>query len=449
MSRKTTNRHETQGSDTVTVTPKTPPSDNHLVVAHLQRMPHIAASGLIYLSVLVLVCGLLYSALAEIDTVVECRALAVAECRKMNVLSDRNGYLIRICVSEGQSVAQGTPLFVIHSKETIRCSARIEELRHAIPLKRQNYENQAAKLREKLHHGQRRSQNAKAVLRLRLDQNRLRLDGTDSELVFQRKEVARVTQELEATRRLLAKGAATATELRHLHSQLERAQAEVKKNQSLRNVTLKEKSILEARLAEESAACENDKALLEREIRSLELDKQVTLGRMESERKAQARMLAVKDPRERTSAAAGTDPNILRAPKAGVVSELCFRNEGQYVKESDVLCTIVPADGPICMEVVIANKDVGFVEEGMAIRYKFDAFPYADYGPLKGTVAAIAPSAVKDGTDRFVYRLRGTVDSAYFTIRGRRYAIKPGMTGRAEIITGSRRVLASLVRKLR
>jgi len=53
------------------------------------------------------------------------------------------------------------------------------------------------------------------------------------------------------------------------------------------------------------------------------------------------------------------------------LSELYFKTTGQYVRESDLLCTIIPANSPLYMDITIANRDIGFVEENLKIKYIF------------------------------------------------------------------------------
>jgi hemolysin D len=105
---------------------------------------------------------------------------------------------------------------------------------------------------------------------------------------------------------------------------------------------------------------------------------------------------------------------IVRAEETGIISELFFKNTGDYIRESDLLCTIIPAGSPLYMDVIVANKDIGFIEEEMGIKYKFDAFPYMDYGVIKGKVSAIAPSAVEDKQLGFIYHIQGSLEIPFF-----------------------------------
>jgi HlyD family secretion protein len=85
----------------------------------------------------------------------------------------------------------------------------------------------------------------------------------------------------------------------------------------------------------------------------------------------------------------------------------------------------------------------------MEIKYKFDAFPYTDYGTLHGKVLLISPSAVEDKVQSFVYHVQGTLDQTYFEIKRKKYFIKAGMTATAELITEKKSIFAMLFRKVK
>ena len=244
------------------------PSENYMVIEHLQKMPNIFSRGLLYLVVLFLLSGLIYSLVSEIDVVVECRAVARPDTQPIPVMADRYGTIDRIFISEGQTVEKNTPLFSIHYGE----------------------------------------------------QNKREKSG---------------------------------------------------------------------------------------------------------------------------------DAAIIRAGYAGTVSKIYLKNEGEPIEKSDLLCTILPVNGPLYMDITVANKDIGFIEKGMAIKYKFDAFPYMDCGVILGKVLAISSSAVEDQSMGLVYHLRGSLDTTCFNVREKTYPLKAGMTARAELVTGKKSLFSILFKKLK
>jgi len=299
MEGKEKESQEIEDTEVFRLTPIESPSENYLVVEHLQRMPTIFSRGVLYLIVLVIVSGLIYSLLAEIDIVATCRAVARPASPRTEIHAQTDGYIEKILVSEGQVVEKDAPLFHMQSQGVL------------IPK---------------------------------------------------------------------------------------------------RDMTLLEEEFIAGELGEQEESG-SKKVLTERAMKNREW--------------------------------------IVSAESAGVVEKLYLRSEGEYVREADPLCTILPINAPLYMDITVTNRDIGFIEEDMEIKYKFDAFPYTDYGLLRGKVVAVAPSAIEDSTFGLAYRVRGTLDTPRFTINGKRYPIKPGMTATAEMVRERKSVFSLLFKKLR
>jgi multidrug efflux pump subunit AcrA (membrane-fusion protein) len=146
--------------------------------------------------------------------------------------------------------------------------------------------------------------------------------------------------------------------------------------------------------------------------------------------------------------AAGEGRRWIRAERAGTVLGLNVKETGSEVRASSILCSVLPSEGLLYMDIVVENKDIGIIEPGMAIKYKFDAFPQTEYGILSGAVRTIPSSAVEDRAQRFVFHLHGTLDDPYFEMKGKRYSIRAGMTAIAEITTDRRSLYSLLMRRM-
>jgi len=433
----------------VRITPEQPPSENYLVAEHLQKMPNVFARGLFYVTLLLVMVSVAYICLARIDIVIKCQAVARPASHKIRILSDRNGYIMQVFITEGETVEKDMPLFLVRSRETVNYSAKVEELKQTIPLTEQTYDTKIAAAVEQQEHSEERYQNAVEVLNLKLEQNRMSVGSIDLELAYWEKEVKRLSLELSRAEYLFENRDVPITRCEQARSNLEQAQMELKKLEAKKNIALRVKIIFEEDMTGAKLDFEQEIAVLEKQIKNLELEKKSTLLSMQSELKTNERMLSVRHEGEETSAEGEEASSIIRADQAGTVSELYFRNRGEYIRESDLLCTIVPAGSPLYMEITVANEDIGFIEEELGIKYKFDAFPFTDYGTIKGSVAAISPSAVEDGAQGFVYRVQGTLQQKHFEIKDKQYPIKAGMTATAELVTERKTILSILFKKVR
>src|SRR5262249_29603807 len=70
------------------------------------------------------------------------------------------------------------------------------------------------------------------------------------------------------------------------------------------------------------------------------------------------------------------DLTRLTAPIAGTVQQLTATTIGQVVASGQSLLTIVPFEGPMEIEAVIANRDIGFIKPGQNAVVKVEAFPF-------------------------------------------------------------------------
>jgi len=437
-----------QVSEAEEIIPTDSPSENVLVREHLRDMPNIIARGLVYIILLLLVVLFLYSVLARIDIVAECGAIARPASHVIKIISDRNGYVENVFIAEGDTVKEDSPLFLLRSKETVSYASKVNELTMKLPIMEENFDIKISSAEDRLKQRTELNKNTMTTLGLKTEQSDLSLESIEHDLSNWRSEVELVTKEFELVKKGLETGYASVLEYNNVLSDLGRAKTEVEKLESQKQITLRERQILDNEKALEQSEYMNEKAQLEKEIANLKLDKESSLQSLRSELEMNRKLLEIQRSGTSDTGAVSTDNGIVRAEKGGIVSELYFRNPGEYVSVSDLMCTLVPVDSPLYADIVVSNKDIGFIEAGMKVKYKFDAFPYSDYGMLNGTVETIAPSAVEDPVRGYVYHIRGTFDQPYYTIRNRIYPLKTGMTAAAEIVTERKSIFSLLFRKL-
>ena len=168
-----------------------------------------------------------------------------------------------------------------------------------------------------------------------------------------------------------------------------------------------------------------------------------------------------------------TDRTLMKAPISGTVQQLSVTTVGQVVTSGQSLLTIVPLDGPIEVEAMITNRDIGFVEAAQPAVVKVDAFPFTRYGTLEAMVAKVSRDAVDDRastglsdvasaarqqggapaqmsqTSNLVFPTLLTLTQRNMRIDGKDIPLKPGMSVTVEIKTGQRRVIDYVLSPLR
>ncbi len=165
-----------------------------------------------------------------------------------------------------------------------------------------------------------------------------------------------------------------------------------------------------------------------------------------------------------------TELQTLRAPINGTVQQIQVTTVGSVVTPAQQLLSVVPTADSVEVEAVLENRDIGFVSVGQSVELKIDAYPFTRYGLAKGTILAIDRDAEVipvnpgqshqgterdsddvqnvEGSERLRYTVHISIDGASLKVDGRPGALLPGMSVKAEILTGKRQIIDFLLAPL-
>ncbi|WP_107806337.1 HlyD family efflux transporter periplasmic adaptor subunit [Nodularia spumigena] len=135
---------------------------------------------------------------------------------------------------------------------------------------------------------------------------------------------------------------------------------------------------------------------------------------------------------------------IVRSPIDGIVFELPISKAGPVVDPGQIVAQIAPQDSKLILKAQIPSQHSGFLEEGMPVKIKFDAYPYQDYGVMEGRVSWIAPNSRTQSSNQGsidTYDLDITLDQPYVQTANQRVNLTPGQTATAEVVIRQRRVI--------
>jgi hemolysin D len=144
----------------------------------------------------------------------------------------------------------------------------------------------------------------------------------------------------------------------------------------------------------------------------------------------------------------------LTAPVDGTVQQLAIHTSGGVATPAQVLMVVVPDAAQVTAEVMLENKDVGFVRLGQEAAIKLETFPFTRYGTVEAKVTTITADAVmnepnlrpdKDGkaitSGGAVFPATLTLASHSINVDGKAMRLMPGMNLTAEIATGKIRII--------
>ncbi len=167
--------------------------------------------------------------------------------------------------------------------------------------------------------------------------------------------------------------------------------------------------------------------------------------RMLSDRQAQAASKREQLAQERAKTEQRARLTRLAAPVGGTVQQVAVHTEGGVVTPAQVLMVIVPRDAQVTAEVVVDNKDIGFVNAGQVAAVKLETFPFTRYGTVEATVRSVTADAVNDEKKGAIFPATLSLRQDAIQVDGKRIQLSPGMNVTAEIKTGKRRVIDYLL----
>ncbi|WP_153912525.1 HlyD family type I secretion periplasmic adaptor subunit [Shewanella sp. TC10] len=197
----------------------------------------------------------------------------------------------------------------------------------------------------------------------------------------------------------------------------------------------------------ELKAMESKQRVLEKNLVNLEkqlTQKQASLLKEVGEKRtdAQAELLGVIARLKSSNSL--VSQNTVTAPVDGIIQSIPTSSTGSVIQPGGTVAVIVPMTTRGLMEIKLSPRDIGFVHVDQPARIKIDAFDYSRYGALDGVVKRISPSTDSDEKGGVFYKVQIAIDKPYFLDNPDEFALIPGMTGEADIVTGEKSVFQYL-----
>jgi hemolysin D len=388
----------------------------------------------------VVICTLFFIALAwsvfgKIDIVAVAQGRVVVSERTKTIQPLEAGVVRRILVRDGDAVRAGQVLVELDATNAQADQASVGEQLKAAESEWQR----SSALLDALQSSRTPSAKSGDAAQLQAEWQDItaRLAKLDAEQVRRNAETATVREaiaKLEATVPLARQREADVKGLaeqgfmnQHAGQDRTRERIELERDLALQRARLAEAQAAHAESQQSKAAfvAETRRALRERQANS-----QLKREQLSQERSKTAQ-------RERLTQ--------LTAPVDGTVQQLVVHTTGGVVTPAQVLMVVVPQGAEVTAEVVLENKDIGFVSTGQAAEIKLETFPFTRYGTVAATVKSVSADAVADDKRGAIFPATLQLKDTQLSIEGKKIALAPGMNLTAEIKTGKRRVIDYLL----
>jgi hemolysin D len=135
---------------------------------------------------------------------------------------------------------------------------------------------------------------------------------------------------------------------------------------------------------------------------------------------------------------------IIRAPVAGTVLQLPFKQPKSFVQTGQLVAQIAPQGAATVLKVQMPSQNSGFLKTGMPVKVKFDAYPFQDYGVVEGKVQMVSPDSklVDAGNGKIeAFEVDVMLDRNYIKSQGKQIPLNLGQTATAEVIIRQRQTI--------
>jgi adhesin transport system membrane fusion protein len=407
--------------------------------ARLQQEP-LRARLLLRVVGVTMVVLLIWAAFAKVDEVTRGEARVVPTSQVQVVQSVDGGIVEELLVKEGQVVEAGQLLmrvdptrFVSNLQESkvSQAALRIKQLRLDALTRGTAFNPPADLIKEapeavaqeaRLYESRR----AEISAQISISQNQLAQRQQELNEVKARKEQAErtlelMTQELNATKPMLASGAVSPVEILRLEREIARMKGD--REQATAQISRVQSAILEASRKIEEVT------LTSRNQMSGELSE--TMGKLAAMSESGK---TLEDKVKKAD---------VKSPMRGIIKRLLVNTLGAVVQPGKELVEVVPLDDALILEVQIAPKDIGFLRPEQQATVKFTAYDYSIYGGLTADVINIGADSVLDEKGNAFYHVRVRTHKPSL---GPGLPIIPGMVAQVDILTGKKTVLSYLLK---
>lgn len=337
----------------------------------------------------------------------------------IRVMPGHGGVIKSQHVKEGQQVRAGDILFVLSAERSSATTGSAERTISKL------LRNRLDSFGEELQHSSVQSrQRLNAALRRARELAR-EIDSIDDQLAIQAQRLVLANQAYQRYSDLLTSSYIS-------EAQLQDKQAEVLE-QRQRMVDLRRIK----------AASERELSDAQAEARDLHVQAQREMNTLQRSVSALEQDLTENEARREI---------VVRAPNDGMVTAITG-DVGQTVSPASVMASVLPAGAELEAEIYAPSRSAGFVEPGMTVLLRYQAYPYQKFGQFNATVREVALTSVRPdeltmpgaalphgAPTEPIYRIRLKLDRQTVLAYGKLMPLKSGMLVDASIVLEHRRL---------
>lgn len=404
-----------QWSDSIHIVLERPP--NSLPIKFI-------SGGIAFLSVFVL-----WACIGQVEEVGQAQGKLIPQGEVLKLQSTDVATVVNIAVYEGQEVYQGQ---LIAELDSSIAQTEVERLEESISsLSSQLFQHEAL-IRETYQENVSRMDIANASVR----SNEILLLQSQEDITANRElvqmledEITFHEQRLDKLRPSLEEGVISREYLFNAEQEYRDKQTSLSRARSEFDRAVSDAQRLESELAQKRSEARRTQSEIQKALQEMEATKVRLQGEI------------AQDENRLVAARANLSRLTIIAPEDGVVSSLNIQNIGAVTNPGQTIVEIAPEGASLVLQALLPNREAGFVEVGMSAQIKFDAFPYQDFGVLRGRVNSISPDVKPNEQLGPSYEIEISFDSTEFSSRNEDIQLKAGQTASVDIVLRKKRII--------
>ncbi|MBP6014308.1 MAG: HlyD family type I secretion periplasmic adaptor subunit [Alphaproteobacteria bacterium] len=406
-----------------------------------ERPPSKSVTQLVYALCGVVVAGIVWSALTYVDVVTNARGRVTPAGELVAIQHLEGGVISQIMVAEGEHVRAGQTLLKLAALDN---EGRLDQLNAkragqllAIEGERAIFEGRVPEFTKIVTGFERQKIEQQSLYTARIQANETQRMVLNAQIAQRKSEVERLTSQLFVLRR---------------DESIANDELAMRKDLFDRKLTTRDRYYgaqrdaadrLKQRLSAKDQLARAESELAEYDRKYKEFEATTRAASQEQIAKLTGEFAEVEAALKNEKGRAGR-LNIT-APVDGIVTGLSIKAINAVAKPGETLMEIVPTNEPLVVMADVKPQDIGHVTVGQHADIRVSAFDYATFGTLQGKIERISAStfATQDGQSFYKIRVRLNDDHMRDRLDAR---ILPGMDAEVDVKTGSRSVLAYLLK---
>lgn len=329
----------------------------------------------------------------------------------------QTGVVMEKRVSEGQSVKAGDTLFVLSSERSSASNADAQKTISGL------LENRRDSFGNELKQSSLQAQQRISALETRALDIAAENQKLDGQIALQQQRVALAEQTVRRYSDLQATNYISAAQLQDKQAELLDQRQRLADLHRVKASGKRELASTRADMRDLQVQAQRDSAALQRNVSAVEQELTDSEARREI---------------------------IVRASQDGVVTAITV-DVGQTVSANQPIATLLPTGAELEAEIYAPSRSIGFVQPGMKVLLRYQAYPYQKFGQYAATVREVAstslrpeelalPGAASGANSEPVYRIRLKLDKQSVLAYGKVLPLKSGMLVDASILLEQRRL---------